>query len=291
MRKLFLTSLSLAVALTLGACKPIPNDHTYKSPRGKDAASIELAQELVSTSSKGEMKADSLFDGPDGLHGIIVSRVSQPDAKQVVWASENMEVLLPSIAFDRSGTILNDKALEEHGGGNVQPISGGQESYISASELGDELVGEGFIVGKKGPLITAFMDPNCGYCNQLYKSVKPEIDAGNLRVRFIMVGFLQPSSTTRSATILSARNPGRALAEDEEKFGSGGISGAAPSAEMEQKVQANTELMGRAGRVATPAIFSCPEGSETPTYSTGAPQDIKGFIDGLNKNPSHPACK
>lgn len=291
MRKLFLTSLSLGIALTLGACKPIPNDHTYKSPKSKDGVSLELAQEFVHTSSEGKMKAESLFEGPDGLHGIVVSRVDQPDAKQVVWASENMEVLLPSVAFDRSGAILNDKAMEEHAGVAPQPVSNVQENYISAAELGDALVDEGFIVGKKGPLITAFMDPNCGYCNQLYKDVKPEIDAGNLRVRFIMVGFLQPSSTTRSATILSARNPGRALSEDEEKFQSGGISGATPSAESEQKVRANTELMSRAGRVATPAIFSCPAGSEAPTYVTGAPQDMKAFISALDKNPSHPACK
>lgn len=282
MRALLISTLSAALLITLAACSP--GEKAAKSSAVEEGAkkqepSLELAQELVNNTSNGMMKAEKIFEGPDGLHGIVVSAVNQSGPKQIVWTSENMEILLPAIAFDNKGQQINQKFLDE------------QKVYLSASELGDELKDKGFIVGKSGPLVTAFMDPNCGYCKQLYKALKKEIDAGRVRVRFIMVGFLDPSSITRSALILGAKDPAKALHQDEVNSGKSRRGAKEPAAEMEQKVRENTELMGRAGVIATPAIFSCEEGSETPTYATGMPQDIKGFISRLAKDPAHPACK
>ena len=285
MRPLYLAPLSLAIALLLGACTPPASDKDAKAQSSNSEGSeLQRAEELVKGSSQGAMKADSVFDGPDGLRGIVVSPVAEGGGKQIVWASKNLEVLLPTNALDKEGKSLNEKFLVD------------QKVYLSTAELGDQLKDKGFIVGKSGPLITVFMDPNCIYCNKLYKDLKKELDAGNVRARFIMVGFLKPSSVSRSVAILSAKDPAKALHQDEMNFDEANEEGGAaplkePKPEIEQQVRANTELMGRAGPVATPAILACHVGASTPTYTSGMPQDLSAFIKNLDKEASHPVCK
>ncbi|OYV71635.1 MAG: thiol:disulfide interchange protein, partial [Acidithiobacillus ferrivorans] len=48
--------------------------------------------------------------------------------------------------------------------------------------------------GSKGPILYDFFDPNCPYCHQIYTWLQNPIDNGQLRVRFIVVGFLTHSS-------------------------------------------------------------------------------------------------
>src|SRR5690606_30845714 len=96
---------------------------------------------------------------------------------QVVWASRNVEVLLPTEAYDQEGLPINQKTLEE------LSMETGPEALSKAIE------GRGFIVGEKGPLLTAFVDPNCIHCKHLHDRLAPFIEEGRVRVRFVMVGL------------------------------------------------------------------------------------------------------
>lgn len=85
--------------------------------------------------------------------------------------------------------------------------------------------------GSKGPIIYDFYDPNCPYCHEIYTWLQNPIRNNQIRVRFITVGFLTPSSAGKAAAILSARNPLAALKQNENKFSTkggpeGGISSA-----------------------------------------------------------------
>ena len=88
--------------------------------------------------------------------------------------------------------------------------------------------------GSKGAVIYDFIDPNCPYCHQIYTWLRNPIDNGGLRVRFIIVGFLTPSSAGKAAAILSAADPVQALQKNEVQFSvqrsgpQGGIAPASP---------------------------------------------------------------
>lgn len=57
-----------------------------------------------------------------------------------------------------------------------------------------------------------FTDPNCPYCNQLWREARPLVQAGQLQLRHILVGMLRPSSEGKAAAILGSRVPEQALA-------------------------------------------------------------------------------
>ncbi|WP_314972098.1 thiol:disulfide interchange protein DsbG [Comamonas testosteroni] len=57
-----------------------------------------------------------------------------------------------------------------------------------------------------------FTDPNCPYCNQLWRDARPLVQAGQLQLRHILVGMLRPSSEGKAAAILASKAPEQALA-------------------------------------------------------------------------------
>lgn len=269
--------------LSLGlivACTPKQDPSISAASLGSPSNRLEQARELVAGASGQRMKAVSVFDGPGGMVGIIIEP-AQGGSRQVAWASPNLEVVVPGEALDKTGTSLNAKALVN------------QKVFLSTPELAAQVMGAGIVVGAKGPMVTAFMDPNCIHCNTFYKQVMPLVEKGKLRVRFLMVGFLRPSSLPRAAAIVSAKDPARALAEDEKNFTEGRESdlstGGVPNPAGEQTVKANTALLQRSGVSGTPALLSCHIGSPVPTLQAGAPEDIQAFVASLD--PGNPACK
>lgn len=278
--------LSLAV-LALAACNPPSKDDRNNEDRADTAkeatasgsqADLERAQELVSGASNGQMRASSVFEGPDGLVGIMTEPASGAGGKQIVWSSDNFEVVLPSEAISKNGEPQNAKYLQE------------ENNFISTNELMDKLQDEGFIVGTSGPLLSVFMDPNCIFCHNFYNEAAPLVKSGKLRVRYLMVGFLKPDSTERAATIISSSNPAKALEKDEKAFDKGGAPVSEDiTDEDRQKVADLTALMNSAGGGGTPAIVACQKGQEDPTLLSGMPQDFKGFIANLDKD--NKACR
>lgn len=57
-----------------------------------------------------------------------------------------------------------------------------------------------------------FTDPNCPYCNQLWRDARPLVQSGQLQLRHILVDILRPSSQGKAAAILAAKAPEQALA-------------------------------------------------------------------------------
>ena len=117
--------------------------------------------------------------------------------------------------------------------------------------------------GSKGPILYDFLDPNCPYCHQTYVWLQNPVDGGQLRVRFVIVGFLSPSSKGKAAAILAAPEPLAALRRTEKGFAmtqngpEGGIepADAAVIANVQKQLQFNqsrldgkeSELFGMEG--------------------------------------------
>lgn len=189
-------------------------------------------------------------------------------------------MIIPGPVLDKNGTNLSDTHLNEHAG------------YISATELADKIQSDdlGFVAGTGGPTISVFFEPYCGYCNQLFKELKPLIDSGDVRVRFLMVGFLRPDSLDRAAAISYAPDAYKALTKWEEDTNRENAAQLDVSQEQKDQITATNQLMNSAGQSGTPAILYCTKGNNEVAIAGGKPQDIKAFVDNLSSD-GHELCK
>ena len=122
-------------------------------------------------------------------------------------------------------------------------------------------------------------EPNCSACHYLYESIRPYIGSGSLKVRWIMVAFLKPSSLDKAATIISSKNPAQALEVDESKFNAAAESGGiVPAANIyagaKDAVIKNTRFMEAYGFKSTPIIIFKLANGKTEILH-GAPQQNK----------------
>jgi thiol:disulfide interchange protein DsbG len=70
-------------------------------------------------------------------------------------------------------------------------------------------------IGKpSAPMVYAVVDPECPYCHGFWELIRPEIDAGRIRVRLVITGALSPLngglSERNAASILASAVPGDA---------------------------------------------------------------------------------
>lgn len=290
-----------ALAFALSACQPAQSPSLNVNASAKaaspasasrakaglagasESATASLAQvtDLVSSASHGAVKVLKVFPAGDGITGAVTQDASS--RKSIVFVSPHATILFPGGAFDRNGVNLAQENMVTQG------------VYIAPAELAKRVVPRAFMVGKKGPILTAFIDPNCYWCHELYTKFYPRIQSGDLRMRVVMVGFLKPDSAARAAAILAAKDPAAALHEDEVKFdlkqeeGGYKIPASVPQKFLDQ-VREDTQNMGDAGQISTPGLLFCAKGTGTLTYQLGMPQDVKGFIDNLGTQ-GDPSCK
>jgi thiol:disulfide interchange protein DsbG len=248
-------------------------------------ATLERAKALVYGSSHNNLQATRLFANDwtrrVGVIGVVTNGVSAP-APGVVFMSKDGSVLFP-MAYNDQAENLSQKAMEDEG-----VLMKADEALTHAADAS----AKGILSGKKGPIVTVFMDPNCFYCHKFFTDIAPAVDAGKVRVRYVMGAFLKPDSAGKSAAILADKNPLAALTRDEKNFNvpteEGGIEPvASPAPDIARVIQANTELLGKVGPVSTPTLLFCSQGKVQMTK--GAPPDINAFVAGLSTD-GHAAC-
>jgi thiol:disulfide interchange protein DsbG len=114
--------------------------------------------------------------------------------------------------------------------------------------------------------VYVFTDPECGYCNQLWKSIQAT-SAPGAEVRYLLVGVITPDSLPKAAAILESANPSATLAQHEAHFANGGIQPAAKlSAAANETLDLNASLMEALGIPATPAIVYLDGKGETHLF-------------------------
>lgn len=105
-------------------------------------------------------------------------------------------------------------------------------------------------------VVYVFTDPNCPFCHRFWKSARPWVEAGRVQLRHVMVGILKQDSAPKSATLLAAEDPARALTEHERNYADGGVSPAAEIPdEASRAVRRNNALMKELGFRATPTVL------------------------------------
>lgn len=209
------------------------------------------------------------FDAPNGLRGYAaeyhnngIALYLTPDGKHVLVGS----------LFDEQGQDLSAEPLDKL---VYTPMS----KEIWAKMEKTAWIQDGKTDAPR--IVYLFSDPNCPYCNMFWQQARPWVESGKVQLRHIMVGIIRPDSPGKSAALLSAKDPAKAL-QDHESAGKASTLKALdtiPEATQKQ-LAANQALMEEMGLGATPAIFYQDEHGQLQSQQ-GAPRpEILGKILG-----------
>lgn len=200
------------------------------------------------------------FDAPNGLRGYAaeyhnngIALYLTPDGKHVLVGS----------LFDEQGQDLSAEPLDKM---VYTPMS----KEIWAKMEKTAWIQDGKTDAPR--IVYLFSDPNCPYCNMFWQQARPWVESGKVQLRHIMVGIIRPDSPGKSAALLSAKDPAKAL-QDHESAGKASTLKALdtiPEATQKQ-LAANQALMEEMGLGATPAIFYQDEHGQLQSQQ-GAPR-------------------
>ncbi|HJX18268.1 MAG TPA: thiol:disulfide interchange protein DsbG [Acidiferrobacterales bacterium] len=115
--------------------------------------------------------------------------------------------------------------------------------------------------GMSTHVIYVFFDPNCPYCHKVYEMLRPQVQRGEVELRWVVTGRLMATSTGKAAAMLEAKDPTEALHRNERGFSQetgsfGGIEEEpAPREETLRRLNANLALLKRSGFDAVPALL------------------------------------
>lgn len=283
-------SANAALVATTSVAQPSAASAAQPDPAAQPGGLDILAQakKLISGASHNSVEVLSVFSGPDGMVGAITESNKR---KSIAWLSPHAKVVFPGTALDADGHNVTEAALAE------------QHVYMSASNGLSKMIEpgrRGILVGTAGPILNVFLDPNCIFCHKLYLGLKPYVESGKVRVRYVMVAIVKPDTARgRAATILTSANPAQALDDDETRFDEktedGGASVLANiPADIGETITSNTTLMGDMGITGTPASVFCTKDADKPGQNkvvmrSGWIEKLDGFLPELEKE-GHAGC-
>ncbi len=224
--------------LLLAGCASTPN--------------LKSAEHLVDKNFHDQVHVSKVFPGPvRNLTGIVVE--TDQHQQGILWMLANKYLLLGPVVDAAQQNITAHYAQQ------YLP----QPKKVPASSIAPAaLAAPGFTIGHAGPLLVVFMDPNCIFCHRLWEALQQPVATGKVRVKLIPVGFLKPSSAAKAATILAAKDPAQAWANNEKDFNVHTEEGSTqplpqiPAVDA-AAVAANTQLLHKTGETATPALLYC----------------------------------
>ncbi|KNX76946.1 dihydroneopterin aldolase [Pseudomonas sp. 250J] len=219
----------------------------------------ELPKAIQQLQAKGAVIKGS-FDAPNGLRGYAaeyhnngIALYLTPDGKHVLVGS----------LFDEQGKDLSAEPLEKL---VYAPMSKAVWAKMEKSAW----IQDGKVDAPR--TVYLFSDPNCPYCNMFWQQARPWVESGKVQLRHIMVGIIREDSPGKSAALLAAKDPAKAL-QEHEKAGKASTLKAldkVPEA-VQKKLEANLALMEELGLAATPAIFYQDEKGQLQSQQ-GAPR-------------------
>ena len=249
------------------------------------APTLAKVQALISSVSRGRAVAQSIFAGPGGLTGAVVTYKDAPNAPpSVIWVNDDASALLVGKLIGPKGEDLDKQAARKVG------LLLTPDKALAAAALPET---GAIMAGSKGPVLTVFIDPNCIFCHMLYQQLEPLVAKGALRARYVLVAVVKRSSFAKAAAILSAKNPAAALQQDQAAFDpkteEGGIKpDSTPSKAVTDRIGVNNALMSKAGGDGTPMLLFCSKDGSVQQLE-GMPRDVNTLLAEMTSGPA-PAC-
>ena len=228
----------------------------------------ELPKAIQQLQAKGAVIKGS-FDAPNGLRGYAAEY--QNNGIALYLTPDGKHVLVGSL-FDEQGKDLSAEPLEKL---VYAPMS----KAIWAKMEKTAWIADGKADAPR--IVYLFSDPNCPYCNMFWQQARPWVESGKVQLRHIMVGIIREDSPGKSAALLAATDPSKALLAHES---AGKASTLKPLEKVpdavQKKLDANQALMEELGLAATPAIFFQDEHGQLQSQQ-GAPRpELLGKILG-----------
>ncbi|MGE8328681.1 thiol:disulfide interchange protein DsbG [Pseudomonas urmiensis] len=219
----------------------------------------ELPQAIKQLQAKGAVIKGS-FDAPNGLRGYAAEY--QNNGIALYLTPDGKHVLVGSL-FDAQGQDLSAEPLEKL---VYAPMS----KAIWAKMEKTAWIADGKPDAPR--TVYLFSDPNCPYCNMFWQQARPWVESGKVQLRHIMVGIIREDSPGKSAALLAANDPAKALQQHEKAGKASSLKALDKIPENVQKqLDSNLALMEELGLAATPAIFYLDEQGRLQSQQ-GAPR-------------------
>lgn len=223
-----------------------------------------LPEVLSNAQGTNSLKVLKEFPAPGGLLGWVVKEARE-GKEVIIYTSADGKILIAGMLLDERGENLTAKFGEQY----LSKPDHTPAFNAFQKEATPVLVGD----AKAPAEITVLLDVNCGYCKLMHRLVQPAIAAGELRVRYIPVGILGPTSVDKASALMQSKDPLAFM----NAAATTGAPEASSAKEFTAKVQANTDLMKKYGFNGTPAVFYKAKQGDTLVVSTGLPSVLTMF--------------
>lgn len=249
MKKIIYSTYCLVIAglfglITLPALAKETGDDSLEGHQAISTAATgaPLPASITALLDQG-LKFHGTFNAPGDIQGYALSYDNEPVAAYIPSTSDHAII---GTLIDPQGNAVMEHQLQAL---VLEPML---EATWSAFE-DTRFIPEG--PDSASHIVYTLTDPNCPYCNALWKSSRSLIDQGELQLRHVLVGVLSEGSLRKAAAILESNAPTKALETHELNFRNGGISPVVPSEESRALLRRHAQLMREAGATGTPTSY------------------------------------
>jgi thiol:disulfide interchange protein DsbG len=123
--------------------------------------------------------------------------------------------------------------------------------------------------GAKSPgrIVYVFTDPNCPYCNDLWKAMR-NVRAPDVQIRYLLVAVIAADSRGKDAAILESAQPAATFEQSERNFDKGGVAPKAQwRAETTEAISGNEALMTALHIPGTPGLVYLESPGEVKVFA------------------------
>lgn len=261
-------------------------------PTGTKAEQAAVAKRIVQQVSNGQSKVLDVFTGLQGATGVVVQ--GSTGNKFIGWIAPGINALFVGASFNEAGRNVTQEEMVSRG--MAAPVAGATNAAglgidanvpVDPNAVARNVFGAldksySFVEGTAGPLVYAFTDLNCPSCSQFWQAARQPIAGGRLRVRWIPVAILGPTSEPKAAAIMTSNNPVQTYTAHEAKIGAP-LALTKPDDRTHNALEANTALLNMVtqGQMATPILISKGSDGKSVT-SRGLPNDLAAYFAQAN---------
>src|SRR5271168_728870 len=177
--------------------------------------------------SHGAAKILAAFQAAPGIDGYGIE--AGPNQDGIVYTTADGHYVFMGDLFGPDGSNLSQTYAQQY----LPAAATAQPTTTPAAQLWPELSKLTQIeLGspKAAKHVVIFLDPNCIYCHLTYEAMLPYLKNGSLRLSVVPVGVVKATSIGRAEALLTAKDPVKALAQDEAKFDVTNEEGGLPEA-------------------------------------------------------------
>lgn len=245
----------------------------------------QRAAQLVGGMGKSG-KVRDIFSAPDGSTGVVIEA---PEGTFIGWMVDGVDAVWVGAKFDSQGRNQTQQEMIARGYAQPtntpaaqaqterQPQASTANAINSAGLLKAATQSPGFMEGSAGPIWTIYLDGNCGFCTQLWRSLRNPIASGQLRVRWAPVAVIAPSSAAQAAALLQSDQP--VLMMTQHAISGQQLPAANITPASQQHIDANNAMLRalNAGKAAATPTIVVPS-ADGARVITGLPPDLQALI-------------